>query len=188
MSGLNSSVYTYSSPGSLVAPQPPEDPFIFVPPITQYPSKPGGGVLTPGTPPAPGGALDPFNPYPPGLEPGGVQPQQKPGGGLIDTVNDYVRAASLVVGGVQDVIRAFKGQPRMDFYQALLDKGLDPGTAAEVVQQEGESENPVELAMKSMGAPPRIPGYENKDVVGDFYPYPNRIIGTPGMIGSPLPA
>jgi hypothetical protein len=56
------------------------------------------------------------------------------------------------------------------------------------VEKEGEPESPLEQARKAMGAPPSIPGYENKDVIGDFYPYPGRIIGTPGMIGGSLPA
>ena len=76
----------------------------------------------------------------------------------------------------------------MEFFQALLDKGLDPETAKNVVEKEGEPESPLEQARKAMGAPPSIPGYEDKDVIGDFYPYPGRIIGTPGMIGSSLPA
>jgi hypothetical protein len=188
MAGLNSSVFTYSSPGSLVAPQPPEDPFIFVPQRTEFEVKPDESpVLTPPIT-VPGGALDPFNPYPPGLEPGGQQPKVAPKIPGIERVNDYIKAVSIAAGGVQDVIRAFKGEPRMEFFQALLDKGLDPETAKDVVEKEGEPESPLEQARKAMGAPPSIPGYENKDVIGDFYPYPGRIIGTPGMIGGSLPA
>ena len=180
MAGLNSSVFTYSSPGSLVAPQPREDPFIFVPRRTEFEVKPDESpILTPG------GA---FNPYPPGLEPEGQQPKVAPKIPGIERVNDYIKAVSIAAGGVQDVIRAFKGEPRMEFYQALLDKGLDPETAKDVVEKEGEPESPLEQARKAMGAPPSIPGYEDKDVIGDFYPYPGRIIGTPGMIGGSLPA
>lgn len=180
MAGLNSSVFTYSSPGSLVAPQPREDPFIFVPRRTEFEVKPDESPVFPH-----GGT---FNPYPPGLEPGGQQPKVAPKIPGIERVNDYIKAVSIAAGGVQDVIRAFKGEPRMEFYQALLDKGLDPETAKDVVEKEGEPESPLEQARKAMGAPPSIPGYEDKDVIGDFYPYPGRIIGTPGMIGGSLPA